>query len=134
MTHQEVGSHVMVGWRLALAAPLIAAAATCTTARHTQAPATPPAERSPERQPVKAPPPAIAAASTSEFDRDVRPILEKQCRPCHFTGGVMYEKLPFDRAETIRHLGEKLFTRIKAPHEQAAIRAFLKSTADGPKP
>jgi hypothetical protein len=44
----------------------------------------------------------------------------------------MYEKLPFDRAETIRHLGEKLFTRIKAPQEQATIRAFLKSTPSEP--
>jgi hypothetical protein len=42
----------------------------------------------------------------------------------------MYEKLPFDRAETIRTLGEKLFTRIKAPEEQAAIRAFLTAARD----
>jgi hypothetical protein len=112
-------------WRLALAVPLVAASAACTTTRHTQATASPPAERSPERQAVKTAPLAVAAAP--DFDRDVKPILEKQCRPCHFTGGVMYEKLPFDRAETIRHLGEKLFTRIKAPDEQATIRSFLKS-------
>jgi hypothetical protein len=123
----------MVAWRLVLAAPFIAAAV-CTTARHAQVPATPQTERSSERQAVKTPPPAPAAASTADFDRDVKPILQKQCSPCHFTGGVMYEKLPFDRAETIRHLGEKLFTRIKAPQEQAAIRLFLKSTAGEPKP
>jgi cytochrome c5 len=109
----------MVAWRLALAAPFFAAAATCTTARHTQPPAAPA-------------PPAAAAAPASDFDRDVKPILEQHCRPCHFTGGVMYEKLPFDRAETIRHLGEKLFTRIRAPQEQATIRAFLKSTPSEP--
>lgn len=124
----------MFAWRLALAAPFIVAAAVCTTARHTQAPATPPTERSPERLAVKTPPPALSAPSAPDFDRDVKPILEKHCRPCHFTGGVMYEKLPFDRADTIRHLGEKLFTRIKAPPEQAAIGAFLKSTAGEPKP
>jgi hypothetical protein len=45
----------------------------------------------------------------------------------------MYEKLPFDRAETIRHLGEKLFTRIKAPQDQATIRSFLKATPGEPK-
>lgn len=37
----------------------------------------------------------------------------------------MYERLPFDRAETIRVLGTKLFTRIKDEREQALIRTFL---------
>ncbi len=37
----------------------------------------------------------------------------------------MYDKLPFDRAETIRTLGTALFTRIKDEREQATIRAFL---------
>jgi len=37
----------------------------------------------------------------------VRPILEQRCTPCHFTGGKMYARLPFDRAETIVKLGEK---------------------------
>jgi hypothetical protein len=117
----------MAIWRLALAALLFVAAAVCTTARHTQVPPTPTTERTPKREAVKAAPADVTAAAP-DFDRDVKPILEKQCRPCHFTGGVMYEKLPFDRAETIRHLGEKLFTRIKAPQDQATIRSFLSST------
>ena len=37
----------------------------------------------------------------------------------------MYDKLPFDRGATIRELGEKVFTRIKDPDEQAVIRKFL---------
>jgi hypothetical protein len=60
-----------------------------------------------------------------DFTRDVRPILEKRCQPCHFTGGKMYDQLPFDRAETIDKLGTRLFTRIKKDEEQAVIRAFL---------
>ena len=48
-----------------------------------------------------------------DFTRDVRPILEKRCQPCHFTGGKMYTQLPFDRAETVDKLGTKLFARIK---------------------
>jgi hypothetical protein len=122
----------MTSWQFTLAAPLLAVVATCTTARHTQAPPGPAAERLPEPRVAKAPKQAATAAAP-DFDRDVKPILEKQCTPCHFTGGVMYEKLPFDRAETIRHLGEKLFTRIKAPQEQAAIRAFLKSASPAPR-
>jgi hypothetical protein len=69
---------------------------------------------------------AVATATAdADFGRDVRPILEQHCRPCHFEGGKMYERLPFDRPETIRTLGTKLFTRIKAEDEQAVIRRFL---------
>ena len=64
-----------------------------------------------------------------EFTRDVRPILEKRCQPCHFPGGKMYGPLPFDRPETIHKLGTKLFTRIKQEDEQAVIRAFLSARA-----
>jgi hypothetical protein len=68
---------------------------------------------------------AAAAPAAADFAHDVRPILEKHCQPCHFEGGKMYERLPFDRAETIQRLGTKLFTRIKAEDEQAVIRRFL---------
>jgi hypothetical protein len=63
----------------------------------------------------------------SEFAANVRPILEQHCKPCHFAGGKMYDKLPFDRPETITKLGEKLFTRIKNEDERAVIRKFLAS-------
>src|SRR5437867_12853404 len=43
---------------------------------------------------------------------DIRPILQPRCEPCHFQGGQMYEKLPFDKPETITMLGRKLSTRI----------------------
>jgi hypothetical protein len=76
-----------------------------------------------------APTPQVAALSQPlaaiDFARDVRPIMESRCQPCHFTGGKMYERLPFDKPETIRELGERLFTRIKAENEQAVIRQFL---------
>jgi hypothetical protein len=66
------------------------------------------------------PPPARV-----EFQRDVRPILEQHCQPCHFPGGKMYAHLPFDKAETVDKLGTKLFTRIKKESEQKVIRAYL---------
>jgi hypothetical protein len=37
----------------------------------------------------------------------------------------MYERLPFDRPETIRQLGPKLFSRIRDEDSQRTIRAFL---------
>ena len=60
-----------------------------------------------------------------QFARDVQPIMEKRCQPCHFPGGKIHAKLPFDQAATIDKLGTKLFSRIKKDDEQAVIRAFL---------
>ena len=42
----------------------------------------------------------------------------------------MHDRLPFERAETIRVLGTKLFTRIKDPSEQALISRFLAAPAE----
>jgi hypothetical protein len=64
-------------------------------------------------------------AERPSFASDIRPILESRCQPCHFQGGQMYEKLPFDRAETVTKLGTKLFTRIKNEDQQRVIREFL---------
>lgn len=37
----------------------------------------------------------------------------------------MYQRLPFDRPETITGLGTKLFTRIQDEKERQMIREFL---------
>lgn len=67
----------------------------------------------------------MATSAKIDFNTQVRPILESRCTPCHFGGGTMYERLPFDRPETIKKLGTKLFTRIKDESEQRLIREFL---------
>jgi hypothetical protein len=64
-------------------------------------------------------------AERPSFASDIRPILKSCCQPCHFQGGKMYEKLPFDKPETITKLGTKLFTRIKDEEQQRVIREFL---------
>ena len=63
------------------------------------------------------------------FDDQIRPLLEARCRPCHFAGGKMYVRLPFDRPQTIRTLGEKLFTRIRDEKERSLLRSFLAQEA-----
>jgi hypothetical protein len=70
---------------------------------------------------------AATPAPRPDFAKEIRPILEKRCQPCHFAGGRMYSKLPFDRPETVHKLGTRLFTRIKAAEEQKVIREFLAS-------
>ena len=65
------------------------------------------------------------APSRVDFDNDVKPILQAKCTPCHFSGGQMYHRLPFDRPETVRKLGEKLFTRIRDEKHRRVIKEFL---------
>ena len=71
-----------------------------------------------------------AAATTSptrkpDFTAEIKPIFQARCLPCHFPGGKVYDRMPFDKPETITRLGTKLFTRIKDEKEQRLIRAFL---------
>jgi hypothetical protein len=69
---------------------------------------------------------ALSTPNTADtFHASVEPILKERCMPCHFSGGKMYSKLPFDRPQKIVSLGERLFTRIKDEKQRAVIRNFL---------
>jgi hypothetical protein len=115
--------------RIALIATLCAACAHRPAEKPSAQPTTPaavtPAEATPPAAPDVAAAPPTPAITPVDFARDIEPMLEARCQPCHFPGGRMYERLPFDRAETIRQLGPKLFTRIKDESSQATIRTFL---------
>jgi len=72
--------------------------------------------------------PAPVSATTTarvDFPTQIKPMLETKCQPCHFSGGKVYAKMPFDRPETIKTMGTKLFTRIKDENERRLIRDFL---------
>jgi hypothetical protein len=69
--------------------------------------------------------PLAGTAKKPDFDKEIKPIFQARCQPCHFQGGQVYQKLPFDKPETITRLGTKLFTRIKDEKEQRLIREFL---------
>jgi hypothetical protein len=71
--------------------------------------------------------PASSTGPTArvDFSTQIKPILEVKCQPCHFSGGKVYAKMPFDRPETIKTLGTKLFTRIKDENERRLISNFL---------
>jgi hypothetical protein len=64
-------------------------------------------------------------ANKIDFATQIRPILEARCQPCHFSGGKVYQRMPFDRPDTIKTLGTKLFTRLKDENERRVIRDFL---------
>ena len=67
----------------------------------------------------------VTPVKKPDFDADIKPILQSRCMPCHFQGGKVYDKMPFDKPETVTRLGEKMFTRIKDEKEQRVIREFL---------
>src|SRR5678816_3206452 len=60
-----------------------------------------------------------------DFDTQLKPIFQSKCMPCHFSGGKMYDRLPFDNPATIKKLGTRLFTRIKDEHDRKLIEDFL---------
>lgn len=66
-----------------------------------------------------------APTARVDFDTQIRPILQSKCMPCHFSGGQMYERLPFDKPATIRKLGTRLFTRIREDDKRRLIEDFL---------
>lgn len=66
-----------------------------------------------------------AAKARVDFDTQLKPLFQAKCMPCHFSGGQMYDRLPFDKPATIRKLGTKLFTRIKEEHDRRLIEDFL---------
>ena len=60
-----------------------------------------------------------------DFATQIEPMLKAKCQPCHFSGGKVFVKLPFDKPQTIKTLGTKLFTRIHDENERKLIREFL---------
>ena len=70
-------------------------------------------------------PASLISTRKPDFTTEIKPIFQARCQPCHFPGGKVYDRLPFDKPETITRLGTKLFTRIKDEKEQRLIRDFL---------
>jgi len=93
------------------------------------------------REPSPAAPPEPEAGSSPagtesriDFATEIRPILVERCSPCHFEGGKMYARLPFDDPATLPKAGPGLLRRIKDEEENALIRRFLEEAAAAPSP
>ena len=59
------------------------------------------------------------------FKTQLVPVFQKNCSPCHFSGGKMYEKMPFDSSQTILLHGTGILKRIKDEKENALLRQYL---------
>jgi len=69
-----------------------------------------------------APAPAPAPAKAVTFTADIAPMLAANCQPCHFKGGKVFDRLPFDEYETVRKVGAKLNTRLKDKNADLVTR------------
>ena len=66
----------------------------------------------------------ITLNDTIHFTSQIQPILVKNCSPCHFTGGKMYERMPFDKDTTIINHEMGVLKRIKG-EENLLIKTFI---------
>ena len=62
---------------------------------------------------------------TVSYQTQIQPILQEKCSPCHFSGGKMYERMPFDKGETIISHQAGILKRIKDEKEAALIREYV---------
>jgi hypothetical protein len=69
---------------------------------------------------------------TVHFSSQIQPVLVKNCSPCHFTGGKMYERLPFDKDTTIINHSAAILKRIKNKEENALLSNFINQNKNGP--
>ena len=74
-------------------------------------------------------PAAVTRTDSIHFQKQIQPILVKNCSPCHFTGGKMYERMPFDKSETILNHEAGILRRIKKEDENALLKEFIKQNA-----
>lgn len=66
----------------------------------------------------------LAASSVDLFGTSVRPVLKARCAPCHEPGGALYERLPFDRPETLSLHRAGALKRLKGD-DRAALEAWF---------
>ena len=83
--------------------------------------------------PAASSPAGLSDSATAAFKSTVRPIVAAKCSPCHEPGGKMYDRLPFDRGETIASHGEGVLKRLKGD-DRAAVEKWLATLRLPPAP
>jgi hypothetical protein len=62
---------------------------------------------------------------TVYFQSKVLPILKKNCSPCHFRGGKMYGRMPFDQPATIISHEAGALKRFKVTEELSIVKNYI---------
>ena len=68
---------------------------------------------------------ASSGLDTLHFKTDIQPVLQKNCSPCHFPGGKMYERMPFDKGETIVNHESGVLKRFGDKKENELVKQFI---------
>ena len=71
----------------------------------------------------------VELTDTIQFSAEIQPILAKNCSPCHFPGGKMYERMPFDQDTTIISHDAGVLKRLKGD-ENAILKKYLDQHKD----
>lgn len=66
--------------------------------------------------------------TTLTFQSDILPLLKKNCMPCHFAGGTVYDRYPFENYKTVFALRKRLHTRLKS-EQLDVVNAWIDSGA-----
>ena len=120
-----------------LLAPAALAACAGHRAQRAPAPSPPPATQAHAAAPAPAPTsPAEPASVTSApvaaadaFASRILPMLEQHCTPCHFPGGRMYDRLPFDDPEVVRSKPEGILRRLKVAEERQVVEEWIRGAS-----
>ncbi|MBP6827542.1 MAG: hypothetical protein KA165_13355 [Saprospiraceae bacterium] len=72
---------------------------------------------------------AAAKTDSVHFATQIQPILQSHCNPCHFPGGKMYEKMPFDQGKTVVGHLEGMLRRIKDEGEVSLLKRYVAEQA-----
>lgn len=67
----------------------------------------------------------MTVKDSSGYTQTIVPILQKKCMPCHFPGGKMYERMPFDNAATILQHEQGVLKRISDEVDKEKIKSFI---------
>jgi len=73
---------------------------------------------------------AITPIDTVYFKSEVLPILKKNCSPCHFPGGKMYDRMPFDKPATIIGHEAGALKRFKDQKELRLLKNFIEQNKE----
>ena len=77
-----------------------------------------------------APPQSADKPKPVTFTADIAPLLAGKCQPCHFKGGKVFEKLPFDQYRTVVKIASRLNTRLKGADAQLVARWVEQGTPE----
>lgn len=70
-------------------------------------------------------PVALSNQPLLNFKKEIEPIFINRCSPCHFSGGTMYSRMPFDKDTTILKHSRGILKRIKDEKDNKLLEAFI---------